>query len=578
MAFRLGFSPRWLGSTSAALAALSLSLAARAAPPTGAPPPEGSSWSSPPGATAAPAPPPPGAPKPKGGAAPKDGATSKKGAPKDGAPAKDGAAPRDEAATPPDGATADTPPSAAGEATKNEAPVVVIVRAEGGTLDAGRVRSEVARELGVPAVAPEKAPAETRGTLTVTWRGATRELVVAYQHPARGALTRVVDAPDDASEVAHTAALLAGNLARDESGELAAPTGGAETAATVTPAASRLAAHFSLFHPISTNRDTPQATVNASFNVIYGRVGGLDGVQLGTVNVVAGAAKGGQFALGWNWVRTTMSGFQGSLFGVNVVGGAADAWQMSPAFNYVGGALGGVQLTLGANVAGDAVRGGQGSFVFNYAGGEVRGAQLSSINVAGDVRGLQAGFVNVAGHVKGVQFGLINVADDVEGVPLGIISVTKSGGVHPMVWASSATLANAGVKFATRYTYTMASLAYHEEANSKLFGGGATLGAQLPFDQTRFSFDLQYLYLYDTGDCVEGSRTRCPLEPPKRDQHLVKARVSAGYRFQPHLGVFLGAGAVLSLRPTPTGPDDQRLYDGDLKVRWRPEVFGGLEF
>ncbi|HEU4532720.1 MAG TPA: hypothetical protein VFS00_01335, partial [Polyangiaceae bacterium] len=402
--------------------------------------------------------------------------------------------------------------------------------------------------LGVPASAPEAAPARTRGTLTVTWRVATRELVVGFQHPARGALTRVIDAPDGAGEVAHAAALLAGNLARDEAGELPAPTGGAAEAAPAATAggAKKLAAHFSFFHPIATNRDEPRATVNASFNVVYGRVGGLDGFQAGTVNVVAGEAKGAQFALGWNWVRSTMSGFQGSLFGFNVIGGAADAWQVSP--------------------------------FLNYAGGEVRGAQLSSINVAGDVRGMQAGFVNVGGRVKGAQIGLVNVADDVEGVPLGLISVTKSGGVHPLAWASSTTLANVGVKFATRYTYTMASLAYHEEARAELFGGGATVGAQVPIDQARLSFDLQYLFLYDTGPCHEGTAAGCPLEPPKRDQHLVKARLSAGYRLQPHLGVFLGGGAVLSLRPTPEGPNDGRVYGGDLAVRWRPEVFGGLEF
>jgi hypothetical protein len=549
MASCFGSSPGLRAGLAAPFVALSLASVARAAPPPGpaAPPPEGSSWSTPPAPSAsAPA----------------------------AAPAAPAAAPAAPAAAP------------AGEAVgaREAAPVVVVVRAEGGELDAGRVRAEVARELGVPAVGPEGAPARTRGTLAVTWRAAARELVVGFQHPARGALTRVVDAPDEVERVPHAAALLAGNLARDEAGELPPAAGPAASGApaTAAPAPAKVPGHLSLFHPVATNRDAPDATVNASFNIIYGRVGGLDGVQLGGINAVAGGARGAQLALGWNWVRGPMSGLQASTFGFNVVRGSADAWQLAAGLNYVGGTIEGVQLGLGANVAGESVRGGQGAFVFNYAGGEVRGAQLAAINVAGDVRGLQAGLINVGGKVKGAQIGLINVADDVEGVPLGLVSVTKSGGVHPTVWASTSTFGNAGVKFATRYTYTMASAAYHESAGRALAGGGVTLGAQVPFDRTVFSFDVQYLLLFDTGPCSDKAGVPCGGADRGRYRHAGKARLAAGYRLQPHLGVFVGAGPALEVRRpyarAEAGPYGARFDERDVRVRVRPEFFGGLEF
>jgi hypothetical protein len=535
MAFPLVLSPRRARLLSAALAAALAEGAARAEPPPGggAPAP-GSSWASPSGSASTPTPPasagPPAEAPPSAGAA---GAGSAGSAGTGAGAMGTGAAGEAKA-----GGTA-TPP-------KNEAPVVVAVRAEGRELDASNVRAEIARELGVPATAPEGAPSVTRGTVTVTWRAMTRELVVGFQHPERGNLTRVVDAPEGQAELAHAAALLAGNLARDQEGNVAGPT--SSEAPVALPASSKAAVvHVSLFHPIATNRDTPRATVNASFNFIYGRVGGLDGAQLGVINVVAGEAKGAQLALGWNWVRGGLSGFQGSLLGFNVAGGKVDAWQLAPGFN--------------------------------YAGGEVRGAQIGSVNVAGDLRGAQVGFVNVGGKVKGVQVGLINVADDVEGAPIGLVSVTKSGGVHPTVWASSTTYGNAGLKFATRYTYTMASAAYHEDGGRNFAGGGATIGAQIPFDQTRFSFDLQYLFLYDTGPCSAAAGVPCGGDGRDRQRHLGKARFSAGYRFQPHLGIFLGAGATLDARRVNVEVDTGRGFGrSDARFRWHPEFFGGLEF
>jgi hypothetical protein len=551
MASCLVFGPKRPLSYGVALALALAAGAAGAAPPPpaggGAPTP-GSSWAVPQGSGSA------------GGQA---GAGGAGGQAPGGAPA--GARGPGEAAGGKPTGEAGAGGKPAGEAAKapaaDEAPVVVVVRSEGQGLDAASVRAEIARELGVPAVAPEAAPGRTRGTLTVTWRAAPRELVVGFQHPERGALTRVVDAPERPAEVAHAAALLAGNLARDDEGEVARPTG--QAAPAKAPPTKHLAAHFSLFHPIATNRDAPEATVNVSLNVIYGRVGGLDGVQLGPINVVAGDAKGAQFALGWNWSRGTTSGFQGALMGFNYAGGKADAWQFAPVFNYAGGALSGVQASLGANVA----------------GGEVRGAQLAGVNVAGDVRGLQAGLVNVGGRVKGVQLGLINVADDVEGAPIGLISVTKTGGVHPVVWASSTTFGNAGVKFATRYTYTMASAAYHRDDGREFVGGGATLGAQIPFDRTRFSFDLQYLFLYDPGPCSSAGPVPCGGDDFVRQRHLGKARLSAGYRLQPHLGFFLGFGATLEVRRKLEWALEQGgVREDETRARVRPEFFGGLEF
>jgi hypothetical protein len=133
-----------------------------------------------------------------------------------------------------------------------------------------------------------------------------------------------------------------------------------------------------------------------------------------------------------------------------------------------------------------------------------QGATL--VNVAGDVHGMQAALVNVAGRVRGVQLGLVNVAEDVEGVPIGLISVTESGGVHPTFWSASRSVANAGLKFATRYTYTLLSVSARREAGADLFGPGLAIGVRVPLLPGYFESDLGASYLFGGPICCDSPR------------------------------------------------------------------------
>ena len=186
-------------------------------------------------------------------------------------------------------------------------------------------------------------------------------------------------------------------------------------------------------------------------------------------------------------------------------------------------------------------------------------------NVAGDVDGFQVGLINVAKRVRGVQLGLINVADDVEGVPVGLVSVTKTGGVHPVLWASSSAYGNAGIKFATKHTYTMVSVAYHDDAGRPLFGPGITLGARIPFEPLAFSVDLQALHLFGGALCCGNDRAL-----RSHDQSQLKLRAMLAYKAAPRLTVFAGGAATGVARYPAFGPDTTTI---DLV----PEVFGGIE-
>src|SRR5262249_53642128 len=127
--------------------------------------------------------------------------------------------------------------------------------------------------------------------------------------------------------------------------------------------------------------------------------------------------------------------------------------QVGALVNVVRGPLRGAQVGT-VNYAGNAAAGAQVGVV-NVAGDDGRGAQIGTVNVARQLAGAQIGVVNVAGHVKGLQLGVVHVADDIDGVPLGVLSFVRHGYNHLAVWGSDTSYSNVGVKFGSRYMYTL---------------------------------------------------------------------------------------------------------------------------
>ncbi len=482
---------------------------------------------------------------------------------------------------------AEAPPPG-GAATAS--PLVVEVRADEAAgpvappFTPGRVRAALAEALRLPVIAPGlPAAAAARGTLTVTFRPSRRELAVTYDAAGRGTVSRVVAAPADPEAAVAAAVQLAQNLVQDEADELlparpvappppsppspppAAPPPAAPAAPAAEPPRPRpyALATLSLLFPIATNFDRPDVRTRLSGNLLYGRVGALEGLQLGVANQVDGPVSGGQLALGFNVADGPVSGFQ-----------------LASAFNVAGGPVRGFQLAFGVNRSADDVGGLQAALGINSAKGRVSGAQLAlGLNVAGDVQGLQLGLVNVADRVKGVQLGLVNVADDVEGIPIGLISVTESGGVHPVLWSSRTAYANLALKFATRYTYTMFGVAAHRDdvpdtstglpsatrdEVANLVGPQFAIGARVPFLPFYFETDLGSTYLFAGEICCPDERTGFG-----DDRLLHRLRALVGFELHRRFSLFVGTGLTV----------DTRFFQGDEDVTLRalPELFGGIQ-
>jgi hypothetical protein len=230
--------------------------------------------------------------------------------------------------------------------------MVVVVNAPTSALDAEATREAIARELNVVVVAPgDPRAAEARSALTVSVVEETQELAVTFAAPDRAVVSRVVTAPAERDATLHAAVRLAGNLARREAdevlGEPAAPAVVAPVAKApevlppaphATPPVSPTPIEASLFFPLATNASRPNANTHVALNLFYGRVGAVDGVSLGFVNVASESTRGlrvGAFNL-----------TGGPVYGIDF--GAA---------NFATGALEGAQLGFGFNVAKGSISG-----------------------------------------------------------------------------------------------------------------------------------------------------------------------------------------------------------------------------
>jgi hypothetical protein len=267
-------------------------------------------------------------------------------------------------------------------------------------------------------------------------------------------------------------------------------------------------ASASFFYPLAANWGRPNARTFFDLNVLFGRYGEIDGGQIGVM------------------------GSTGVLRGAQIHGIGSHA----------SGHAEGVQIG-GVFTSAESLEGLQIGGVVNHVSKDVDGAQIGLINVAG-------------GRVRGTQVGLVNIADDIEGVPIGLVSVTKSGGVHPVTWASSTTYANVGLKLATRHTYTLFSASMSWPYGHEAYGGGLTLGGHAPIGKTfyaDFDIGLTTLAQPSTGDVLFYPKTRAIL----------------GARFDKHFSIFAGAGIAT----------EARIYNhgADLGVSLMPDFVGGVE-
>jgi hypothetical protein len=479
------------------------------------------------------------------------------------------------------------------------------------------VRLAIANELKAPVVASGDPQAATaRGTLTVTFAPEGEEMVVRYRAKnGTREMVRRVTTPASPTDSVRAAALLAGNLARDESAEIlqeheetrqknqkaaaeaeakaradqaaaekaaaekaeAAKRAGTETRADRCKREHREApihpATASFFYPLATNFNRPNVRTPFYLDLIYGRAGWIEGFGAGLFTMVDCDASGLYATSLFGYAGNEMRGLQasGAVAYAGRVNGlqAAGAVALSKGVRGVqtaGGYVQSMEKVTGAQFApitvANDVEGLQGSVV--AVGRDVDGAQLSVVNAGRDVSGVQIGVVNVGRKVKGLQLGVVNVAEEMDGPSIALIPIAKDGAIRPTVFGSVLAFANAGIEFDTRYTFVVLSAGYGGQGAAGNYGvGGFQLGLHAFGPAKARGFFL---------DPMIGNQTA--LRVKNNDDELrFLLRVRGGYRFEEHLAAFGGLGAGLVAK----FPEDD-LASASRDVALKPDVFAGMLF
>jgi hypothetical protein len=404
-------------------------------------------------------------------------------------------------------------------AVKAGAPPLVLVVEGYDEGAAERLRAALERELGRPVVRQGVAP-EGEGSVTVG-RKAGHEVEIAYVTPDGRRLVRGLRVQDDEARAEREIALLAGNLARDESAALLAGLPGPDEAAAPPAGVKPPAGAGKAFS--CNDRRGPEIFVGADVAPFVGvstLPAGREAARVFSANLFGGLSRGTVAAEGAGFVNVDaefVCGFQfaglanfvgGSLRGLQLAGlanaalGPAEGAQVSGFVNVGWRDVSGLQLTGGANAAFGTVRGAQVGGLASFAGGGVEGAQVSGfanlswgpvsgaqvslVNLArGPVSGAQTGFINAAsGRVRGVQIGFINYAESAD-FALGFINVYSKGRTHldawfaPEVGITSLAIKHGGAHF--HYLYGL-SMRIVDGTPWSVFG----LGAHLPLRRSWF--------------------------------------------------------------------------------------------
>jgi hypothetical protein len=237
-------------------------------------------------------------------------------------------------------------------------------------------------------------------------------------------------------------------------------------------------ANLTFFYPIGTNQD-PTILTYFRLNLMYGRVGYIRGIDLGTIvnrtdrdlrglqltgvysqtghdmlgatvtggiSYVGGSARGIQVSGLVNFDRDIYRGVQfAGLF--NFVESAFVGVQWSSLFNLANADCRGFQVASFANMTAGDVRGFQIAGGVNFVNEFMRGAQIGALNFADRYRGAQIGAINVAGVSQGAMIGIVNYAREINAVPVGAINWDKTkGSADWSIFASNIAMVSTGLR------------------------------------------------------------------------------------------------------------------------------------
>jgi len=229
-----------------------------------------------------------------------------------------------------------------------------------------------------------------------------------------------------------------------------------------------------LIPPISTNEELAEKTTNTfSFNIFWGRNGGLDGLEMGGFvnsiaqnmrgfqlagvgNKVDGNAQGAQVATFFNYNEGYTNGVQ--LSGLFNIANRAKVIQIAGMANLIQDDFEGLQAALFGNVAKTKANGTQIAGLLNFTKGQALTQISGGFNIAGEVKNTQIGLFNFAEYARGRQIGLFNFSYNANQTPIGLFNFIQNGYNKLELSAGEALFASAGLKLGVRKFYNILQL------------------------------------------------------------------------------------------------------------------------
>jgi hypothetical protein len=333
-------------------------------------------------------------------------------------------------------------------------------------------------------------------------------------------------------------------------------------------------ASLQLLHPVATSPD-PETTTNFRLSVLYGRSGGIHGLDL---NLVAGITSGDVIAVqatglysqtrglfqgmsvtgGLSHLKNGGAGFQfaglanydeDAFAGIQVAGilnytdrGFAGA-QVSSVLNINDGAGTFLQMATLANINAGPFAGFQASVFLNAANSVMGGGQLGILNFANNMNGVQVGVFNMSREFHGLRVGLVNTGDESGGTAIGLVNHDLTSRKEWMFYGSNLSLLNIGYRTVLNNWASIVSTGYGDvkgDVGEALFFGW-NFGRNIPLnDQWDVTIDLGYQHIIPrtSSDPLDNDRLHYSLQ----------ARVLGDYHLNDNLGLVgsVGSSTVFS--------------------------------
>jgi hypothetical protein len=286
-------------------------------------------------------------------------------------------------------------------------------------------------------------------------------------------------------------------------------------------------------------------------------------------------------------------------------------------YTIVKGDVRGIQNAGIFNITNGDMRGLQAGGLFNVVNGNMYGLQTGIVNVAkGKTLGIQHGIFNWAGTGKIIQVGVVNVSENGEAVTLGLLNLVRDGILHAAFYYDDSEFFNMSFRSGSKYFYSIHSAGIRkfcfnrdedDDAEKPGLKAGDTFvvyrsgfGVELPVKNAFFDLDITRGTILNLDTQLRSGQYAFSRSDQYEDYQMIQTpfnaffnsavtgiievRLTAGYKFRKHLGVFAGVSYDYLMPKSNVSPTLRSFLGDHVLVRFSDHnkhkigFFSGVQF